>query len=95
MHRRTLLAAATTALAMPAAAQEWPAGPIRGVVPFAAGSATDIVARLFAERMREGLGQPVVVENRAGASGLIGAEAVARATPDGTTLLFGTNSTNA
>ncbi len=95
MLRRTLLTAATTALALPAAAQEWPTGPVRAVVPFAAGSATDIVARLFAERMREVLGQPVVVENRAGASGLIGAEFVARSAPDGMTLLFGTNSTNA
>lgn len=95
MYRRSLLTAATTALALPAMAQEWPSGPIRGVVPFAAGSATDIVARLFADRMREALGQPVIVENRAGASGLIGAEAVARAAPDGNTVLFGTNSTNA
>ncbi len=95
MLRRTLLAAATTSLALPALAQEWPSGPVRAVVPFAAGSATDIVARLFAERMREVLGQPVVVENRAGASGLIGAEYVARSAPDGMTLLFGTNSTNA
>ena len=95
MFRRTLLAAATTSLALPALAQEWPGGPVRAVAPFAAGSATDIVARLFAERMREVLGQPVVVENRAGASGLIGAEYVARSAPDGMTLLFGTNSTNA
>jgi tripartite-type tricarboxylate transporter receptor subunit TctC len=98
MFRRTLLAApaaiALPALA-PAQAQEWPSGPVRAIVPFAAGSATDTVARMFAERMREVLGQPVVVENRAGASGLIGAEAVARAAPDGMTVLFGTNSTNA
>lgn len=93
--RRTLLTAATAGLALPALAQEWPTAPVRAVVPFAAGSATDIVARLFAERMRDVLGQPVVVENRAGASGLIGAEFVARAAPDGNTLLFGTNSTNA
>ena len=95
MLRRSLLTAATASLALPAFAQEWPSAPIRAVVPFAAGSATDIVARLFAERMREVLGQPVVVENRAGASGLIGAEFVARAPADGNTLLFGTNSTNA
>jgi len=98
MQRRHLLAAAATTtigFALPAAAQEWPTGPIRGIVPFAAGSATDIVARLFADRMRETLGQTVVVENRAGASGLIGAEVVARAPADGNTLLFGTNSTNA
>ncbi len=78
-----------------AQAPSWPTGPVRGIVPFAPGSATDIVARLFADGMRGTLGHPVVVENRAGANGLIGAEAVARATPDGTTLLFGTNSTNA
>ncbi|WP_424813784.1 Bug family tripartite tricarboxylate transporter substrate binding protein [Roseococcus sp. YIM B11640] len=95
MHRRAILAAAASSVALPAIAQDWPLAPIRGIVPFAAGSATDIVARLFAERMREVLGQPVVVENRAGASGLIGAEAVARSTPDGMTVLFGTNSTNA
>ena len=97
MQRRHLLAAAAaaTGFALPAAAQEWPTGPIRGIVPFAAGSATDIVARLFADRMRETLGQTVVVENRAGASGLIGAEVVARSPADGNTLLFGTNSTNA
>ena len=95
MLRRTLMVAATAALACPAAAQEWPTSPIRAIVPFAAGSATDIVGRLFAERMREVLGQPVVIENRAGASGLIGAETVARAPADGNTLLFGTNSTNA
>ena len=99
MDRRALLAALPAslgaALARPAAAQDFPAGPVRGIVPFAAGSATDSVARLFGERMRETLGQPVVVENRAGANGMIGAEAVARAAPDGQTLLFGTNSTNA
>ncbi|UPY39094.1 tripartite tricarboxylate transporter substrate binding protein [Sediminicoccus sp. KRV36] len=93
--RRSLLTAAAIGSAIPALAQEWPSAPVRAVVPFAAGSATDIVARLFADRMRETLGQPVVVENRAGASGLIGAEFVARAAPDGNTLLFGTNSTNA
>jgi tripartite-type tricarboxylate transporter receptor subunit TctC len=96
MRRRHLVAALPAAtLAASARAQAWPAQPVRAIVPFAAGSATDTVARLFAERMREPLGQPVIVENRAGASGLIGAEAVARAAPDGYTLLFGTNSTHA
>jgi tripartite-type tricarboxylate transporter receptor subunit TctC len=95
MHRRALLASPAALLATPALAQAWPAQPVRGIVPFAAGSATDTVARLFAERMREVLGQAVVVENRAGASGLIGAEFVARAAPDGHTVLFATNSTNA
>lgn len=101
MNRRALLAALPAAAltseqwARPAFAQDFPTGPVRGIVPFAAGSATDSVARLFAEKMRDALGQPVVVENRAGAGGMIGAEAVARAAPDGQTLLFGTNSTNA
>ncbi|MCA3364324.1 MAG: tripartite tricarboxylate transporter substrate binding protein [Roseomonas sp.] len=97
MRRRHLLAALPAAALAPrlAAAQEWPPGPVRAIVPFAPGSATDTVARVFTEKMRETLGQNVVVENRAGANGLIGAEAVARATPDGLTVLIGTNSTNA
>ncbi len=95
IRRRTLLAAAPAVLATPALAQSWPAGPIRGICPFAPGSATDIVARLFADGMRPTLGHPVVIENRAGAGGMLGAEAVARAAPDGMTVLFGTNSTNA
>jgi tripartite-type tricarboxylate transporter receptor subunit TctC len=97
MNRRALLAAIPAAALLPAAAraQAWPSGPVRAIVPFAPGSATDTVGRLLAEGMRATLGQPVVVENRAGANGLIGAEAVARAPADGTTLLVGTNSTNA
>ena len=96
MNRRQLLAALpAAAMPLPGLAQDFPAGPVRGIVPFAAGSATDTVARLFGEKMRDALGQPVVIENRAGANGLIGAEAVARAPADGQTLLFGTNSTNA
>ena len=96
MNRRALLALPAAAL-LPAAAaaQTWPSGPVRAIVPFAPGSATDTVGRLLGEGMRASLGQPVVVENRAGANGLIGAEAVARAAPDGMTLLVGTNSTNA
>ncbi|MBW6400582.1 tripartite tricarboxylate transporter substrate binding protein [Roseomonas sp. HJA6] len=98
MHRRALLAALPAASLLPAAASAqaaWPDQPIRGIVPFAPGSATDTVARVVADGMRPTLGQPVVVENRAGANGLIGAEAVARAAPDGNTVLIGTNSTNA
>lgn len=94
--RRTLLAGLPAIAAAPAFAQApWPAGPIRGICPFAPGSATDTVARLFAEAMRATLGQPIVIENRAGAGGMLGAEVVARAAADGMTLLFGTNSTNA
>ena len=76
-------------------AQVYPSRPIRAIVPFAAGSATDQIARSFSARMTESLGQPIVVENRPGANGMIGADAVAKALPDGYTILFGTNSTNA
>ena len=68
----------------------FPNRPIRIIVPFGAGSATDITTRLLAPRMAQKLGQPVVVENRAGATGMIGSEAVARAAPDGYTLVMGT-----
>src|SRR5690606_15996349 len=66
----------------------YPTKPVRVVVPFPAGGTTDIVARVFGERMAQILGQPIVVENRAGGGGSIGADAVARSKPDGHTLLF-------
>jgi tripartite-type tricarboxylate transporter receptor subunit TctC len=78
-----------------ALAQAWPAKPIRAVVPFAAGSATDQIGRAFAGKMSEVLGQPLVIENRPGVNGMLGADAVAKAPADGYTVLFGTNSTNA
>ena len=76
-------------------AQTYPNKPIKAVVPFAAGSATDQIGRAFAAKMSETLGQPIVVENRAGVNGMLGADAVAKAPADGYTLLIGTNSTNA
>ena len=76
-------------------AQAYPNKPIKAVVPFAAGSATDQIGRAFAQKMSEVLGQPIVVENKAGVNGMLGADAVAKSAPDGYTLLIGTNSTNA
>jgi tripartite-type tricarboxylate transporter receptor subunit TctC len=81
------------ALGAPAAlAQSFPERPIRIIVPFAAGGATDVTARVLAEGMAAQLPQPVVVENRAGGGGIVGSEVVARATPDGHTLLVNNNS---
>jgi tripartite-type tricarboxylate transporter receptor subunit TctC len=73
-------------------AQSWPARNITLVVPFPPGGSTDILARIVGEHLRQALGQPVVIENRTGASGNIGTAAVARAAPDGYTLLFNTMS---
>lgn len=96
LMRAVLAATAILAASFPGAAQDaYPSKPIKAIVPFAAGSATDTVSRIFAEHMGRALGQNVVIENRAGASGMIGADAVAKAAPDGYTVLFGTNSTNA
>ncbi|MBI0534408.1 tripartite tricarboxylate transporter substrate binding protein [Roseomonas sp. KE2513] len=88
MTERRILLAAATALATPRAlrAQEagaWPSRPIRFVVPFPPGGTTDIVARVYAQRMTRTLGQPMVVENRAGAGGTVGSDVVAKAPPDG------------
>ena len=78
-----------------ALAQGYPNKPIKAIVPFAAGSATDQIGRAFAQKMSETLGQAIVVENKAGVNGMLGADAVAKAAPDGYTLMVGTNSTNA
>jgi tripartite-type tricarboxylate transporter receptor subunit TctC len=81
-------------LAGPAGAQDYPTRPVTIVVPFGPGSATDTTARLIAQGLQEALGRPFVVENKSGGGGLIAANAVARAEPDGYTLLITTNSTH-
>jgi tripartite-type tricarboxylate transporter receptor subunit TctC len=88
--RITRRAALLSAIAAPAFAQDgaFPSRPLRLIVPFPPGGGTDVLARVMAQKMGEWLGQAVVVENRAGAAGAIGTQAVARARPDGYTLLF-------
>ena len=94
--RRTLLAtaigltvAAPALLAPPAFAQSWPTKPVTLVVPFPAGGTTDVLARALAEKLQQSLGQPVIVESRPGAGATLGADYVAKAKPDGYTLLIG------
>ncbi|MFO0105741.1 MAG: Bug family tripartite tricarboxylate transporter substrate binding protein [Burkholderiales bacterium] len=93
----TLLSAALGLglVASQALAQAYPNKPIKAIVPFAAGSATDQIGRAFTQKMSEVLGQPIVIENRAGVNGMLGADALAKSTPDGYTIMVGTNSTNA
>jgi tripartite-type tricarboxylate transporter receptor subunit TctC len=96
-HRafRTALAAAAFLCIGAAHAQTYPAKTVRMVVPFPAGGATDIVGRLIAQKLSESWGHQVVVDNRGGAGGTIGSDAVAKSPPDGYTLLVGTSSTHA
>jgi tripartite-type tricarboxylate transporter receptor subunit TctC len=94
--RRWLLAGLLSMLMLPFGhAQEYPNRPVRLVVPWPTGGSADIVMRVVSQRLQELWGQPVVIENRGGAAGNIGAEMVARAAPDGYTLLYGAMSTHA
>lgn len=92
--RRTALVLSAVALASPVrvAAQAWPARPVRLVVPFPPGGPADVIGRLLGERLGEFWGQPVLIENRGGAGGNVGADLVARAAPDGHTLLLAASS---
>jgi tripartite-type tricarboxylate transporter receptor subunit TctC len=92
---RTLVALAAAALSFAAQAQTYPARPVKMMVPFPAGSATDQVARLVGQQLAEELKQPFIVENKPGAQGSIAAAEVARAAPDGYTLLMTTNTPQA
>jgi tripartite-type tricarboxylate transporter receptor subunit TctC len=93
--RRTLVFAIACGLAPAAWAQSYPAKPVTFIVPFAAGSATDQLARALGQSITEQTKQAVVVENKAGASGMLAAQAAARAAPDGYTVLITTNTTHA
>ena len=89
------LVATAGAAVLPVAAADYPDRPIRLVVPFPAGGGADTLARLIMPRVAQGLGAPIVIDNKPGAGGNVGAEIVARAQPDGYTLLYGTNGTHA
>ncbi|TMI04621.1 MAG: tripartite tricarboxylate transporter substrate binding protein [Betaproteobacteria bacterium] len=92
--RRVFAAFALVLFGQGVSAQSFPSKPIRLIAPFAAGGALDLIARGVGAKLAESMGQPVVVENRAGASGAIGSEAVARSAPDGYTLLLGATTTH-
>ncbi|NDG49289.1 MAG: tripartite tricarboxylate transporter substrate binding protein [Rhodospirillales bacterium] len=95
MNRRQFIAVASMMPLVARAQGAWPERPIRAFVPFAPGTATDNLARVVIEPMGAALGQPIVIENRAGAGGAIGAQAAARSAPDGYSLLFGSATTQA
>jgi tripartite-type tricarboxylate transporter receptor subunit TctC len=94
-RRLRLFLAATLLLAAGPAFAQYPERPIKLVVPYPAGTSTDLLARQVTPKAAEALGQPIVIDNRGGAGGIIGAEAVAKAAPDGYTLVFGTSQTQA
>jgi tripartite-type tricarboxylate transporter receptor subunit TctC len=88
---RGLIALLAVVIPLAAEAQEWPSRPLRFIVPFPAGGSTDVAARLIGEHLSRTLGQQIVVENKSGASGVVGAEAAAKSAPDGYTILIGTD----
>ena len=91
---KTIVFLLAALIAPVAAAQQYPAKPVRIIIPFPAGGGADIFGRLVARKLQDNLGQTFVSDNRAGASGIIGCEIVARANPDGYTLLMGTTGTH-
>ena len=93
MLKKIFAAIAAMLMTATAVAQQYPSKPVRFVVPYAAGGATDLIARVIGERLAAGLGQPFVIDNRPGAATLLGAQLVAKAEPDGYTLLMATSTT--
>jgi tripartite-type tricarboxylate transporter receptor subunit TctC len=91
MRLRGLVPLVALLVPLTAAAQEWPNRPIRFIVPFPAGGSTDVAARVIGEHLSRTLGQQIVIENKSGASGVVGAEAAAKSAPDGYTILIGTD----
>jgi tripartite-type tricarboxylate transporter receptor subunit TctC len=89
--KRLAMLALLQCVALTAFAQDWPTRPVRIIVPFAPGGATDIPARLLAPKLQDALGQPIVIENRTGAGGIVGIQAAAQSPADGYTLLMATN----
>ncbi|MFM9980195.1 MAG: Bug family tripartite tricarboxylate transporter substrate binding protein, partial [Burkholderiales bacterium] len=92
---RLVLALCVVAVPGIVAAQVWPSAPVRMLIPFAAGSATDVYARLVAKHLSDAFGQQFIVEPKPGANGSIAAQQVAKSKPDGLTLFFTTNTTHA
>lgn len=86
--RKWIILALGLFAAAPAWAQDWPAKPVRFIVPYPPGGGTDLIARIVQKRLSEALGQPIVIENRGGAGGAVGTEAAAKSAPDGYTFLF-------
>jgi len=97
MTMRILAALATglaTLVSLPSQAEPWPTHPVKMVIPFPAGGPTDVMTRILSDRLGQALGQPVVVENKPGAGGTIGADYVAKSAPDGYTVVMATGSTH-
>ena len=86
--KKTIVFVLGLCAAIAASAQDWPAKPVRFIVPYPPGGGTDVIARIVQSRLSEALGQPILIENRGGAGGALGTEAAAKAAPDGYTFLF-------
>src|SRR5205814_9938251 len=86
--KKTIVFVLGLCAAIAVSAHDWPAKPVRFIVPYPPGGGTDVIARIVQTRLSEALGQPIIIENRGGAGGALGTEAAAEALPDGYTFLF-------